>query len=36
MKLLFLVIRFVNLARTLTLSKPKVFAKMDLNFSSVI
>ena len=34
--LVFLVIMFVTLARTLTLVKPKVFAKMDLTFSSVI
>ena len=34
--LVFLVIMFVTLARTLTLVKPKAFAKMDLTFSSVI
>ena len=34
--LVFLVIMFVTLARTLTLVKPKAFAKMGLTFSSVI
>ena len=34
--LVFLVIMFVTLARTLTLVKRKAFVKMDLTFSSVI